>query len=84
MPWVGEAERCGVQVVETVDDAVGVFAWNAEVVGVVAADRNDDAVVALRLQVGDGEVATQHLAALEATAESRDRLVLTVEHFDLR
>ena len=81
--WVCEAERSGVQIVETVDDAVGVFAWNAEVVGVVAADRNDDAVVALRLQVGDGEVATEHLAALEAAAESRDRLVLTVEHLNL-
>ena len=82
--WVGEAECCGVQVVEAVDHAVGVFAWNAEVVRVVATDSNDDAVVALRLQVGNGEVATEHLAALKASAESRDRLVLAVEHFDLR
>ena len=83
MIWIGEAERSGVQVVESVDDAVSVFARNAEVVRVVATDCNDDAVVALRLQVGDGEVATKHLAALEATAKSRDRLVLTVEHLDL-
>ena len=47
--WVGEAECGGVQVVEAVNDAVGIFARNAEVVGVVAADCNNDAVVALRL-----------------------------------
>ena len=83
MAWVGEAECCGVQVVEAVDHAVGIFARNAEVIGVVAADSNNDAVVALRLQIGNGEVTAEHLAAFESTAEPRDGLVLAVEHFNL-
>ena len=69
---IGEAECSGVQVVESVDDAVSVFARNTEIVRVVAADCNDDAVVALRLQISDGEVATEHLAALKSTTESCD------------
>ena len=83
MIWVGEAECSRVQVVESVDDAVSVFARNAEVVRVVAADSNDDAVVALRLQVGDGEVAAKHLAAFESASKSRDRLVLAVKNLNL-
>jgi len=79
-----KAERGGVQIVEAVDHPFGIFARDAEVVRVVAADRHDHRVVALRLQVGGGEVATEHLVALESAAESRDRLVLAVEHLDLR
>ena len=83
MVWVGEAEGCGVQVVEAVDHAVGIFARNAEVVGVVAADCNNDAVVTLRLQVSNGEVTAEHLAAFKSTTESRDGLILTIEHLNL-
>ena len=80
---VGQAECGRMEIVESIDDAIRLFAWNAEVVGVVAADRDDHAVVALRLKVGHGEVAAEHLAAFESTAEARDRLVLAVEHLNL-
>ena len=67
-----KSECGGVQIVESVDHAFGVLAWNAEVIRVVAADRHDHRVVPLRLQVGGGEVTTEHLPALKAAAESCD------------
>ena len=78
-----KAECGGVQIVESVNDPFSIFARNAEVVRVVAADRHDHRVVALCLQVGSGEVTPEHLAALKSAAESRDRLVLAIKHLNL-
>ena len=78
-----KAECGGVQIVESVNDPFSIFARNAEVVRVVAADRHDHRVVALRLQVGGGEVTPEHLAALKSAAESCDRLVLAIKHLNL-
>ena len=78
-----KAECRGVQIVESVNHALRLFTRDAEVVCVVAADRHDHRVVALRLQVGGGEVTPEHLAALKSTTESRDRLILAIEHLNL-
>ena len=63
MPRVRQAERRDAQVLEAVEDAVGVLAGDAQLVGVVAADRHDDRVVALVLEVVEREVAAQGLVA---------------------
>ena len=51
---VRQAERSDAQVLQAVDDAVGVLAGDAQLVGVVAADGHQHRVVALVLQVVDG------------------------------
>ena len=59
--WLGirQAERRGAQVLEAVEDLVGVLAGDAQLVRVVAADRDDDRVEALVGQVVEGEVAAR-------------------------
>ena len=81
---VGQAEGRGPEVLEAVDDAVGVLAGDAELVRVVAADRDEDGVEALVLQVVEGEVAAEALVAHDLAAEPGDRLVLGLEDLDLR
>ena len=56
---VGQAEGGDAQVLEAVEDAVGVLAGDAQLVGVVAADGHADRVEALVLEVVDGEVLAQ-------------------------
>ena len=80
---VGQAEGRGAQVLEAVDDAVGVLAGDAQLVGVVAADRDDDRVEALVLEVVEREVLAQLLVAHDLAAEPDDRLVLGLEDLDL-
>ena len=60
---IGQAERGDAQVLEAVDDAVGVLAGDAQLVGVVAADGDEHRVEALVLEVVDGEVRAQLRAA---------------------
>ena len=81
---VGQAERRRPQVLQAVDDAVRVLARDAELVGVVAADRDDDGVEALVLEVVEREVAPEALVARHLPAEAGDRLVLGLEDLDLR
>ena len=59
VPRVGQAERRRPQVLEAVDDAVRVLVGDAQLVGVVAADGDDDRVEALVLEVVEREVAAQ-------------------------
>ena len=59
MARVGQAERGDAQVLEAVEDAVGVLAGHAQLVRLVAADGDADRVEALVLQVVDGVVAAQ-------------------------
>ena len=80
---VGQAKRGGAQVLQAVDDAVGVLVRDAQLVGVVAADGDDDAVEALVLEVVEGEVPAQLHVAAHLAAEARDRLVLGLEDLDL-
>ena len=80
---VGQAERRGPQVLEAVDDPVGVLAGDAQLVRVVAADRDHDRVEALALEVVEGEVAAEPLVADDLAAEPGDRLVLGLEDLDL-
>ena len=68
---VGQAEGRDAQVLEAVEDAVGVLAGDAQLVGVVAADGHADGVEALVLQVVDGEVAAQLGVADERTPRSQ-------------
>ena len=56
-----------------------VLVRDPQLVRVVAADRHDDGVVALVLEVVQAEVAAQRLAAHEAAAEAGDALVLRVQ-----
>ena len=56
---VRQAERRGAQVFEAVDDPVGVLVRDPELVGVVAADRDDDRIEALHRQVVEREVAAK-------------------------
>ena len=56
---IGQAERGDAQVLEAVEDALGVLARDAQLVGVVAADGHAHGIEALVLEVADGEVATQ-------------------------
>ena len=56
---VRQAERRGAQVLEAVEDLVGVLARDAQLVRVVAADRDDDRVEALVLEVVEREVAAE-------------------------
>ena len=81
---VGQAERGRAQVLQAVDDAVGVLVRDAQLVGVVAADRDDDAVEALVLEVVEREVLPQLHAAAHPAAEARDGLVLGLEDLHLR
>ena len=63
MARVGQPERRGPQVLEAVEDLGGVLAGHAELVRVVAADRDDDRVEALVLEVVEREVAAKLLVA---------------------
>ena len=80
---VGQAERRGPQVLEAVEDPVGVLARDAQLVRVVAADRDDDRVEALVLEVVEREVPPELLVADDLAAEPGDRLVLGLEDLDL-
>ena len=80
---VRQAERGRPQVLEAVDDAVGVLVGDAQLVGVVAADGDDDRVEALVLQVVEREVLAQLLVAAHLAAEAGDGLVLGLEDLDL-
>ncbi len=80
---VGQAERGDAQVLQAVDDAVGVLAGDAQLVGVVAADGHDDRVEALVLEVVDGEVHAQLGVADELDAQVPGGLVLGLEHLHL-
>ena len=80
---VGQAERGRAQVLQAVDDAVGVLVRDAQLVGVVAADGDDDAVEPLVLEVVEREVPAQLHVAAHLAAEARDRLVLGLEDLDL-
>ena len=62
----------------------GVLAGDAQLVRVVAADRDDDRVEALVGQVVEREVAAERLVADDLAAEPGDRLVLGLEDLDLR
>ena len=81
---VRQAERRGPEVLEAVEDLVGVLARHAELVRVVAADRDDDRVEALVLEVVEREVAAEALVADDLAAEPGHRLVLGLEDLDLR
>ena len=81
---VGQAERRRAQVLEAVDDAVGVLVRDAELVRVVAADRHDDRIEALHRQVVEREVAPEPGVHDHLRAEAHDRLVLGLEDLDLR
>ena len=81
---VGQAERGGAQVLEAVEHLGGVLARDAQLVGVVAADRDDDRVEALVGQVVEREVAAEAGVADHLAAEPGDRLVLGLEDLDLR
>ena len=78
-----EPERGGAQVLEAVEDAVGVLARDAQLVRVVAADRDEDRVVALVLEVVQAEVAAEPEPAADLAAEPGHRLVLGLEDLDL-
>ena len=80
---VRQAERGGPQVLEAVDDAVGVLVRDAQLVGVVAADGDDDGVEALVLEVVEREVAPEPHVAAHLAAEAGDGLVLGLEDLDL-
>ena len=80
---VRQAERRGAQVLEAVEDLGRVLARDAELVRVVAADRDDDRVEALVLQVVEREVAAQALVADDLAAEPGHALVLGLEDLDL-
>ena len=62
---------------------VGVLVRDAQLVRVVAADRDEDRVEALALEVVEGEVPAECLVADDLPAESGDRLVLGLEDLDL-
>ena len=81
---VRQAERRGPQVLEAVEHLGRVLARDAELVRVVAADRDDDRVEALVLEVVEREVAAQALVADDLAAEPGDGLVLGLEDLDLR
>ena len=80
---VRQAERRGAQVLEAVDDAVGVLVRDAELVRVVAADRDDDRIEALHRQVVEREVAAETGVDDHLRAEAHDRFVLGLEDLDL-
>jgi len=81
---VRQAQGGDLEVLQAVDDAIGVLAGDSQLVRVVAADRHEDRVVALVLEVVQAEVAAQGLVADEPPAEARDALVLGIEHPLLR
>ena len=81
---VGQAERGGAQVLEAVEALGGVLAGDAQLVGVVAADRHDDGIEAPVRQVVEREVATEAGVADHLAAEPGHRLVLGLEDLDLR
>ncbi len=81
---IGQPEGGRLEVLEPVDDAVGVLVRDPELVRVVAADRDEDGVEALALEVVQGEVAPERLTADDLPAEPGDRLVLGLEDLDLR
>ena len=83
MARVRQPQRGGAQVLEAVEDAVGVLARDAQLVGVVAADGDDHRVEALVGQVIEREVGTQTGVADHSPAQSTDRLVLGLQHLDL-
>ena len=68
---VRQAERRGPEVLEAVEDLVGVLARHAELVRVVAADRDDDRVEALVLEVVEPEVAAEALRCRPSCPPSR-------------
>ena len=80
---VRQAERGRPQVLEAVDDAVGVLVRDAQLVRVVAADGDDDAVEPLVLEVVEREVPAQLHVAAHRAAEPGDRLVLGLEDLHL-
>ena len=80
---VGQAERGRAQVLQAVDDAVGVLVRDAQLVGVVAADGDDDAVEPLVLEVVEREVPAQLHVAAHLAAEAGDGLVLGLEDLHL-
>ena len=80
---VGQSERRRAQVVEAVDHAVRVVARDAELVRVVAADRDADGVEALVLEVVEREVAAERRVRDELHAEVPGALVLGLEDLDL-
>ena len=80
---VGQAERRRAQVLEPVDALGGVLARDAQLVRVVAADRDDDGIEALVGQVVEREVAAEPGVADDLAAEPGDRFVLGLEDLDL-
>ena len=84
VPRVWQAERRRPEVLEPVDDAVGILARDSELVGVVAPDRDAHRVEALELEVVEREVATKPGVRLDLAAEPPDRFVFGFEDFDLR
>ena len=81
---VRQPERRGPQVLEAVEHLGRVLAGDPQLVRVVAADRDEDGAEALVGQVVEGEVATEGRIAHDRAAQPRDRLVLGLEHLDLR
>jgi hypothetical protein len=81
---IGQAEGGCLEVLEAVDDPLGVLVRDPELVRVVAADRDDHGVEALALEVVQGEVAPERLTAHDLPAQPGDRLVFGLEDLDLR
>ncbi len=71
------------EVFQAVEDALGVLVRNAQLVRVVAADRDQDGIEALALEVVEGEVPAEGLVALDPAAQPGHALVLGLEDLDL-
>ena len=80
---VGQAEGRRAQVLEAVEHLRRVLARDAQLVGVVAADRDDDRIEALEHQVVEREVRAEAGVADDLAAEPGDRLVFGLEDLDL-
>src|SRR3990172_2545719 len=76
---VGQAARGRVQVLESVEDLLGVLAGDVQVVGLVAADGHAHGVEALVLEVVEAEVAPEGHVRAELPAQVPDALVLRIE-----
>ena len=81
---IGQAEGGGPEVLEPVEDLGRVLARDAQLVRVVAADRDEDRVEPLVLEVVEPEVPAELGIADHLAAEPGDRLVLGLEDLDLR
>ncbi len=84
MAGIGQAQRRGPEIFEAVEHLGRVLTGRAELVRLVAADRHDDRVVALVLQIVEREVAPEALVADDPASKPGHRLVLRLEDLDLR